>query len=100
MNDLHNWLSGQHHGLRTYKTFQQKLDALSADDPEQRGLCRLLSSLVGRYIEAYDETPLPVAVADAAYHHLLALLSSLDLRGNADRRLSDINRVATSDLWY
>ena len=31
MNDLHDWLSGQHHGLRTYKTFQQKLDALIAD---------------------------------------------------------------------
>ncbi|MBR0830809.1 hypothetical protein JQ596_35425 [Bradyrhizobium manausense] len=100
MNDLHVWLSQQHHGLRTYKTFQQKLDALSVHDPEQRGLCRLLSSLVGRYIEAYDEAPLPVAVADAAFHRLLTLLASLDLGGNADRRLADINRVATSDLWH
>lgn len=99
MNDLHDWLSGQHHGLRTYKTFQQKLDALSADDPEQRGLCRLLSNLVGRYVEAYDEAPLPVAVADAAHNRLLTLLASLDIGGNAARRLADINRVATCDLW-
>ncbi|MES1149085.1 MAG: hypothetical protein ABUL53_07850 [Bradyrhizobium guangdongense] len=98
MNDLHDWLSRQHHGLRPYKTFQQKLDALCADDPGQRGLCRLLSGLVGRYIEAYDETPLPVTVADAAHHRLLALLASLDVSGNADRRLADINRVATCDL--
>jgi hypothetical protein len=24
MNDLHAWLSQQHHGLRTFHTFQQK----------------------------------------------------------------------------
>jgi hypothetical protein len=99
MNDLHAWLSEQHHGLRTYRTFQQKLETLSADDPEQRGLCRLLSSLVGRYVEAFDEAPLPVAVADNAYHRLLALVASLDLSGDSNRRLADINRVATCDLW-
>jgi len=29
MDDLHTWLSQQHHGLRTFRIFQQKLDALS-----------------------------------------------------------------------
>jgi hypothetical protein len=37
MDDLHTWLSQQHHGLRTFRIFQQKLDALSRDEPEQRG---------------------------------------------------------------
>jgi hypothetical protein len=100
MNDLHTWLSQQHHGLRTFRNFQQKLDALGEDDPGQRGLCRLLSDLVGGYIEAYDEDPLPVAVADDAYQRLLDLVASLDLEGNSDRRLADINRVATSELWH
>ena len=63
MNDLHAWLSQQHHGLRTFKILQQKLGTLSEDEPEQRALCRLLSCLVGSYIEAFDEEPLPVAVA-------------------------------------
>ena len=53
MNDLHPWLSQQHHGLRTFHTFQQKLATLSRDEPGQQALCRLLSSLVGGYIEAF-----------------------------------------------
>ena len=99
MNDLHAWLSEQHHGLRTFRTFQQKLETLGRDDPEQRGLCRLLSSLVGSYVEAYDEAPLPVEIADGAYQRLLTLVASIDLNADADRRLADINRVAESRLW-
>ncbi|MCK1385601.1 hypothetical protein [Bradyrhizobium sp. 21] len=98
MNDLHTWLSQQHHGLRTFQTFQQKLETLSRDDPSQRGLCRLLSDLVGDYVETFDEAPLPVEIADGAYHRLLGLVASIDLEGDANRRLADINRVATCEL--
>ena len=100
MNDLHAWLSQQHHGLRTFRTFQQKLATLSRDEPGQRALCRLLSSLVGGYIEAFDEEPLPVAVADCAYQRLLDLVASLDSRTSADRRLVDLDRVAAYDLRH
>jgi hypothetical protein len=100
MTDLHHWLSQQHHGLRTFRNFQQKLETLSQHDPGQRAMCRLLSGLVGSYIEAFDEEPLPVAVADRAYGRLLDLVASLDLRGNADRRLADINRIASCDLLH
>jgi hypothetical protein len=100
MNELHTWFSRQHHGLRTFQIFQQKLENLSRDEPDQRGLYRLLSNLVGLYIEAFDEEPLPVPVADRAYDRLLQLLGSLDLRANPGRRLADINRVAASDLFH
>ncbi|MGY8662824.1 hypothetical protein Q3C01_10700 [Bradyrhizobium sp. UFLA05-109] len=100
MNELYSWVSQQHHGLRTFKTFQQKLETLSRDEPEQRGLYRLLSNLVGGYIETFDEEPLPVAVADLVHHRLLDLLGSLDLAANSDRRLADINRVASFDLLH
>jgi hypothetical protein len=100
MNDLHAWLSQQHHGLRTFRNFQQKLDALMRDEPGQQALCRLLSDLVDGYIEAFDEDPLPVDVADRAYQRLLELVGSLDLQANADRRLADINRVAAYDLLH
>ena len=92
--------SQQHHGLRTFKTFQEKLDSLSRREPAQQGLCALLSRLVGGYIEAFDEAPLPVTVADRAYGRLLDLVASLDLRAGADRRLADINRVAASSLLH
>ena len=68
MNDLHTWLSQQHHGLRTFRTFQQKLDDVSRGDPEQRALCRLLDAVVSSYIDTFDEEPLPVAVADLHCH--------------------------------
>ena len=100
MNDLHPWLSQQHHGLRTFHTFQQKLATLSRDEPGQRALCRLLSSLVSSYIEAFDEEPLPVAAADRAFQRLLDLVASLDFRASADHRLADLNRVAACDLWH
>jgi hypothetical protein len=100
MNDLYTWVSQQHHGLRTFKTFQQKIESLSRDEPEQRGLYRLLSNLVGGYVEAFDEEPLPVEVADRVHRRLLELLGSLDLRANSDRRLADINRVASFDLLH
>jgi|GEM_PF-631368 len=99
-SDLHTWLAQQRHGLRTFRTFQQKLESLSSGDPGQRAVCRLLSGLVGRYIEAFDEAPLPVAVADRAHGRLLDLLASLDLAGSADRRLADIDRVAACDLLH
>ena len=51
----------------------EKLATLSRDGPGQRALCRLLSSLVGSYIEAFDEEPLPAAVADRAFERLLDL---------------------------
>src|SRR5712671_4871112 len=100
MNDLYAWLSQQHHGLRTFQIFQQKLTALSGHEPEQRALCRLLTYLVGSYIEAFDEQPLPVAVADHAFQRLLDLVPSLDFRAAADHRLADLNRVAACDLWH
>jgi len=60
----------------------------------------LLSYLVGSYIEAFDEEPLPVAAADRAYQRLLDLVASLDFRASADHRLADLNRVAVCDLWH
>jgi hypothetical protein len=100
MNDLHTWLSQQHHGLHTFRKFQQKLDDLSRNAPEQRALCRLLDGVVGSYIDTFDEEPLPVAVADRAYHRLLELMAEVDFGAGAERRLADINRVAAFDLRH
>ena len=100
MNNLHTWLSQQHHGLRTFRAFQQKLDDLGNRDPGQRAVCRLLNGIVGSYVDTFDEEPLPVAVADRAYQCLLEMVASLDFDGNADRRLADINRVAALDLRH
>ncbi|HTF76358.1 MAG TPA: hypothetical protein VK620_18840, partial [Bradyrhizobium sp.] len=72
----------------------------SWDEPGQRALCRLLSSLVGGYIEAFDEEPLPVAVADRFHQRLLDLAASLDHRATAEHQVADLNRVAACRLWH
>src|ERR1700716_1555145 len=100
MNDLHAWLSLQHHGLRTFRIFQQKLATLSGDEPEQQALCRLLTYLVGSYIEAFDEQPLPVAGADPGFQRLVELVANLDCRASTEPRLADLNRVAACDLGH
>jgi hypothetical protein len=41
-----------------------------------------------------------VAVADRAYDRLLELVASLDLEAGADRRLTDVNRVAATSLLH
>jgi hypothetical protein len=55
--------------------------------------------LVSSYVEAFDEEPLPVAVADRAYQRLLDLVASLDFRASADC-LADLNRAAACDFWH
>lgn len=98
MKDLYDWFSRRHRGLRTFTLFRQKLAALSEGDPDNRALYALLSQLAERYIQAFDEEPVPVSVADRAYERLLKLLASFDQCASADRRLADLNRVAAADL--
>lgn len=99
MNDLYSWTAHQHHGLHTFKSFQDKLEQFAEDHPAQRGLCRVLSHLVQDYIEAFDEAPLPAELARDVHHRLLQLLASLELQGDSERRLADINRVSGFALW-
>lgn len=47
MNDLYDWLSRQHHGLRTFQLFRQKLSDLSEREPDKKALYVLLSQLAG-----------------------------------------------------
>jgi|SRR5690349_10268913 len=98
MNELYDWFSRQHHGLRTFQTFRAKLADLSGREPDKAALYALLSRLAGRYVEAFDEEPVPVATADLAYHRLLRLLASLSQGASAEKRLAELNRVAALDL--
>src|SRR5690242_1176066 len=98
MNGLHDWLSRQHHGLRTFQLFRQKLAKLTIDDPANAALYTLLGMLVARYIEAFDEEPVPISVADRAFGNLLRVVAGLDFSESAEGRLIDLNRIATLDL--
>ena len=98
MNELYDWFSRQHHGLRTFQTFRVKLADLSEREPDKKALYALLSRLAGRYVETFDEQPVPAATADLAYDRLLRLLASLNQSASAEQRLAELNRVAALDL--
>lgn len=98
MNDLSTWFEQQHHGLHTFRSFQQKLSDLSRRSPEHGALCQLLHHLVTPYIDVYDEAPLPAAEAERAHRRLADLLATIDLGAPAERRLADFNRIASCDL--
>jgi hypothetical protein len=73
MNDLYDWFSRQHHGLRTFQTFRAKLADLSEREPDKTALYALLSRLADRFVEAFNEGQVPIAIADRAYDRLLRL---------------------------
>jgi hypothetical protein len=100
MNELYAWLSGQHPGLKTFKTFQLKLSQLAADHPEHRAMCRLLDSIVGSYIEEFDEAPLPSATAERAYRRLLGSMAEFDGSADPAHQLGNLNRLAALDLAH
>jgi hypothetical protein len=54
-------------------------------------VCRLLNTVIDHYVDAFDEEPLPVAVADHAYQRLLELVSDIDFGASAEQRLATIN---------
>lgn len=92
--ELHCWLSSQHPGLRTFKLLQHKLALLAARHPGQRAMCRLLHGIINTYVEEFDETPLPTAIAERAYQRLLLSLGKIDCAAEPARQLGNLNRLA------
>lgn len=101
MGELHDWLVSQHPGLRTYKSFQSKALELASSDAEHGALYRLLASMVGRYIESFDEEPLPVDVAKQAYQRLLSIVDDAEksVTAPAPEQVKTLNRVAATELF-
>ena len=101
MGELHSWLVSQHPGLRTYRSFQQKAMELASSDDEHRALYRLLASMVGRYIDSFDEEPLPVDIAKQAYQRLLSIVDDAEnsMDAPASQQMQTLNKVAATELF-
>jgi hypothetical protein len=100
VEQLTRWLKAQHKGLRTYKSFHQKVLELGAQHKNEYALYYLLSALVARFIEAYEDSPLTLDVTDEAHKRLVAIAekSSLFNRMTAEEKLGLLNEVAAMDL--
>lgn len=100
MEELAQWLKSQHKGLRTYKTFQQKLLDAGSKHRNQYALYYLLAMLVGRFVDAHEESPLTLEVTDEAHKRLVALSEravKFDSM-SSDDRLKLLNEIAASEL--
>jgi hypothetical protein len=100
MVELHNWLSHQHSGLRTYVALQKMTDELAETDAEHRAVYRLLSSILDPFIASFDEEPLPAGAAETAFQRLLAVVREADnaIALAPDRQIEALNRIAAVDL--
>ena len=99
MDDLIKWLAQQHSGLQTYKAFHNRALQSAAEDREHAALYQLLAGLVARFIDYYDEHPLPVDVADDAAKRLIALMRKASEKGrSAEDKLAVLNEIAAADL--
>ena len=100
MVELHNWLTHQHPGLRTYVTLQQKTNELAHADPDHRAIYRLLSSIIDPFIDSFDEEPLPAGVADATFRRLIEIVRDAEeaVTLSPDRQIDAMNRIASVEL--
>jgi hypothetical protein len=100
MVELHNWLTHQHPGLRTYVTLQKKTNELAHTDPDHRAIYRLLSSIIDPFIDSFDEEPLPAGVADATFHRLIEVVRDAEeaITLSPDRQIDALNRIAGVEL--
>lgn len=100
MGELTDWLSQQHHGLKTYKAFRQTLLDRVATDTPHRALFRLLAGLTEEYIARYDAEAVPVDVAEETYRHLLEVVARAEsaLTAPAAQQVQILNELAAARL--
>ncbi len=100
MGEFYDWLSQQHHGLKTYKAFRKTLlDRIVSDTPH-RALYRLLAGLTEEYIARYDGEAVPVGVAEETYRHLLEIVAKAEsaLTAPAPQQVQILNELAADRL--
>jgi hypothetical protein len=60
----------------------------------------MLETLVGHFIESFEEYPLPVDVSDEAFKRLLGLVekATKSLHGSPADQLKTLNEIAATEL--
>jgi|SRR6185437_16819983 len=100
MGELYDWLSQQHHGLKTFKAFRNTLlDRITTETPH-RALYRLLAGITEEYIARYDGEAVPVEVAEETFQHLLEIVAKAEsaLTAPAAQQVQILNELAAARL--
>jgi hypothetical protein len=100
MGELHDWLSHQHPGLKTFKAFRHNMFVRVATETPHRALYRLLAGLTDEYIARYDGEAVPVDVAEQTYRHLLKVVATAEgaLTASPQQQIQILNELAAAKL--
>jgi len=100
MGELHDWLSQQHHGLKTFKALRHNMLERVASDPPHRALYRLLAGLTEEYIARYDGEAVPVDVAEETFRNLLEIVAKAEgaLTAAPQQQIQILNELAAARL--
>jgi len=100
MSTLHSWLSGQHLGLGTYRTFQERTMELALSDGQHAAFYKLLSTMVDPFIWSFDEEPLPVDVANKTFERVLAVVRDAEYAISLapEQQIKILNELASVEL--
>jgi response regulator of citrate/malate metabolism len=84
MGELHDWLSHQHHGLKTFKALRQNM----------------LDRVAEEYIAKYDGEAVPVDVAEQTFSHLLEIVAKAEgsLTASPAHQIQILNELAAARL--
>ena len=95
---LHDRMKTRKPGLGSLTEFQHDCEEALAGAPEEAGFLRLLADMAGRFIDRYDQQPLPSDVATTAHGRLLALTARAAAATRGEEKLMLFNEIARTDL--
>jgi len=100
MSKLALWLASRHHGLNTYRGFQQQIKQQASVDTQHRALYQLLYAMADNYIEMFDEEPLPVDKAEIVFAKFLSLVRAAEasITQTPQDQLNVLNEIAAAEL--
>jgi hypothetical protein len=100
MSHLAQWLASRHHGLNTYRGFQQQIKQQAALDTQHRALYHLLYAMADNYIEMFDEAPLPVDKAEIVFAKFLSIVRTAEesITLTPQAQLNALNEIAAVEL--
>ena len=85
-------------GIASLRQFQRDCEAGLRKSPEEAGFLRLLADLTGRFVDRYDDQPLEVAAAKAAYEKLVRTAERAAAAQRIEEKLALINELGAADL--
>jgi hypothetical protein len=85
-------------GIASLRQFQRDCESALRQAHDEAAFLRLLADLTGRFVDRYDDQPLEVAAAKAAYDRLVRFAERALAAERAEDKLKLLNELGSADL--